>query len=84
VSEHRRVEVDTAEPLDSFWLAEDLEPVPGMPKHRRVERAATQVVHGQCGTPVDSFLLGVRDSRGDRFGGVLDRLFDAGQLHRLA
>jgi hypothetical protein len=68
VAEHRVVEVRAAELLDALGRAEHRVPVAGAPQHRRVERAAAQVVHADHLAGRHPLGGSEVDRRGLRFG----------------
>jgi hypothetical protein len=82
VRQHRLVEVDSAEAFDALGLAERDEAVLGAPQHRRVERAAAQVVDRDDLARVDALARRVVHRRGFGFGDEL-RAREPRELHGL-
>ena len=64
VGEHRGVEVDAAEPLDSLRLAENLESNVGSPQNRSVEGPSPEVIDGDDLTGVEPLLGRIEDGGG--------------------
>ena len=83
LGEHRLVEVDPAKTFHAFGCADQLESGVGPPNQRRIERAATEVVHGDDVADVETVLLGVMGGSG--FGlGEEDDVVDVGEPDGLA
>ena len=68
VCKHGLIEVNPAEPLEPFGLTEQLESVVRAAQYGGVERAPAEVVDGDDGTPLDSFLRGIMDGGCFRLG----------------
>ena len=72
VTEHGLVEIDTAQPFDALWLADQLEAGGGGAQHRRVEGASAEVVHRHRLARLETLERRVVDSGGLGFGDVGD------------